>query len=85
MSVSAVMPLGVFSRKSCAIPPANPTTAPSCGPSRIAMMIVTRYISSGFTPSSFICAKTVDCSSSAVTITTAMDRTRRVTSSSSWP
>ena len=50
VSVSAVIPFGWSSRKSCAMPPANPITAPSFGPSRIAIEIVTTYNSSGRTP-----------------------------------
>ena len=41
VKVSAVMPFGWFSRKSSAIPPANPANAPEDGPSRNARMTVT--------------------------------------------
>src|SRR5512134_2117765 len=72
------MPLGWFSRKSWASPAANPVTAPSFGPSRIAITIVIRYISSGRTPRSFRFQNRVDCSSRAVTMTTIVTSTRRV-------
>ena len=74
-----MIPFGWSSRKSCAIPPANPTIAPSLGPSMIAINIVTTYISSGRTPRSFTWANTVDCSSNAVTITAESARIRRST------
>src|SRR5436190_57546 len=72
------MPFGWLSRKSSAIPPKKPASAPAAGPSSDATTIVSRAISSGFAPPNWNLAKTTDCRSRAVTTSAIHRMTRRI-------